>query len=126
MRRSISIDNELSNDIDKIAAEQNKAINAIVEDALKMYRDYQYMENKAFLINQDILNVTKGMLNMAERTINNKASAVLSELAIQSAVSNMILAKSLDISDKEYNKYRLIALDFLKDKNRVLRLDEVL
>ncbi|MEG0764028.1 MAG: hypothetical protein RR424_09420, partial [Oscillospiraceae bacterium] len=73
-----------------------------------------------------ILNVTKGMLNMAERTINNKASAVLSELAIQSAVSNMILAKSLDISDKEYNKYRLIALDFLKDKNRVLRLDEVL
>lgn len=111
----------------KIAEENysGASLNFVAELAFKQFRDKEYMINNATIINEEIINVVKFIANVAERNINNKTNSYLNELAIQHCITNMILAKSLQISQKELNDFRMAALAFLKERQRILRLDEI-
>lgn len=124
-KHSIRIDDSLYDKLEIIAKAENQAVTQAFETAIKVYLDYYYMQNDASIINQEIINITKRVLNVAERNINNKTASVVGELATQAAISNMILAKSLEISNDDLNVYRIKAIAFLKERQRVLRLDEV-
>lgn len=124
-KRSVRIDDQLAQDIKAIAAEQSQTETQVIETALKYYRDYYHMQFKATLINEQILGVFQATVRQTERSLNLKTNSVLSELAIQTAIQNFILAENLEVSDAKLSTYRLRALDFLKTTNRVLRLDEV-
>lgn len=126
IKRSIRIDEELWKDIKNISEEQNYTNNFIIETALKQFRDAYYMQNKATIINEEIINILKSTINVSEHRINFKTNKYLSELAIQTVITNLIIAKSLEISDDEVNLFRLKALDFLKENQRVLRLEELI
>lgn len=121
----VRMDEELAEDLQKLAAQHNTSENDIFNRALRLYRDYCYMQDKATVINQDVLNVARSMANMAERNINYKTNKYLSELAVQQAMLNLIIAKSLDFSREDLEVFRLKALDTIKETPRVLRLDEV-
>lgn len=124
-RKNIRVDDSLLEDIKIIAKENNQSENQVIESALKLYRDFHYMGNKACIINEQILSVFQGCCRMLENTINQKTNKVLSELAIQAHMQNLILAQNLEVSLKDLTAYRLRAIDFLRENNRVLRLDEV-
>lgn len=126
IKRSIRIDEELWQDIKNISEEQNYTNNFLIETALKQFRDAYYMQNKATIINEEIINILKSTINVSEHRINFKTNKYLSELAIQTVITNLIIAKSLEISDDEVNLFRLKALDFLKENQRVLRLEELI
>lgn len=64
-------------------------------------------------------------LRLAEKSINNKTNKVLSELAIQSAIQNQVMAESLEIKKADLYKYRIEAVTTLKEGQRVFRLDEI-
>lgn len=120
------IENTLLADIMQITKERGfKNDSQTIEEALKLYRDYHYMQNKACFINDQIIQVIQASYRMAESNINQKTNRVLSELAIQNAIQNFIIASSLDVDNADMSNYRLRALDFLKQNNRVLRLDEL-
>lgn len=121
----IRLDDNLFEDILKLADEQSTSANQVVIKALEFYRDYYYMKEKASIINENILGIIDSKNKIAERNINYKTNKVLSELAIQSCIQNQILANSLEVSDRDLNRYRLRALDFLKENNRLFRMDEV-
>lgn len=125
-RKTIRVPDELMTDIKAIAEELHQSENQVIETSLKFYRDYHYMQNKACFINEQILGIIQASYKMAENTINNKASKVISELAIQAAITNLILSDSLNVPAKSLYKYRLQALDFLRENNRVLRMDELI
>lgn len=125
LKKTYRIDEKLASDISSIAAELGQSENQIVEASLKLYRDYHYMQNKACFINDQIIQVIQASYRMAENNINQKTNRVLSELAIQNAIQNFIIASSLDVDNADMSNYRLRALDFLKQNNRVLRLDEL-
>ena len=124
-KRSVRIEDGLSEDIKQLAQEQNTSENDIFNRALRFYRDYCYMQDKASVINQDVLNVARSMANVAEKNINYKTNKYLSELAVQQAMLNMIIGNSLDFSEQDLQVFRLKALDTIKETPRVLRLDEV-
>lgn len=125
VRKTIRVDEDLLSDIQKIAADLNTNENQTMLMAFKYFRDYHFMQNKASILNEQILGIIQGSLKVCENNINNKTNKVLSELAIQTAVQNMIMAHGLEISQSQLHTFRLRALDFLKENNRVLRLDEV-
>ena len=125
VKRSMRIEENLLTDIKNISEENGWTDNFAIETALKQFRDIYYVQNKATIINEEIINVVKSIANVAERNINNKTNSYLSELAIQSCITNMILAKSLQISQKELSDFRMAALGFLKEHQRILRLDEI-
>lgn len=126
MKITIRIPDELHTDISAIAKESGASLNFVVEQALKYYRDKRYMEEKATIINQEIINIIQASNALLLQQINNKTNRVLSELAIQNAIQNMILESELDVSDIDADKHRKKAIEFLKTNNRVLRLDELI
>lgn len=122
----IRIEDTLLADIMQITKERGfKNDSQTVEEALKLYRDYHYMQAKASFISDELVHILQASYRMAENSINQKTNRVLSELAIQTAIQNYILSASLDVDQVDMNNYRLRALDFLKQNNRVLRLDEL-
>lgn len=124
-RRTIRIDDHLAEDISKIAKDSNINDNMAIETALKFWRDYMYMKDKATIINEEILRVQKAGLDLLEQRINHKTNQVLSELSIQVSILTQVISNSLEVDPLQLPEYRKRALEFLRANNRVLRLDEL-
>ena len=122
----VKIADSLHSDISAIAKENNCCVTEIVVEALKVYRDYKYMGDRATIINENILKMVQANINLLLKAINNKSNRVLSEVAIQSAIQNMIISSELDVSATDAEQFRKQAIKFLQSSNRVLRLDEIL
>lgn len=122
----VKVADTLHSDISAMAKENNCCVTEIVVEALKVYRDYRYMGDRATIINEEILKMVQANINLLLKEINNKSNRVLSEVAIQSAIQNMIISSELDVSSTNLERYRKQAVDFLQSSNRVLRLDEIL
>lgn len=122
---SIRVEDEIIDDITKLAEEQNTSLNNTIIEALKLYRDKKYMTEKASILNREILEIIDGQRKLLSTTINNKTNKLLSELAIQSAIQNQILCAELDVNPVQLDEYRKSAIEFLQIQNRILRLDEL-
>lgn len=125
MRITLRLPDELYNDAAEIAKDKGTSINYVIEQAVKYYRDKRYMEDKATLINEEILKIIQANNALLSQQINNKSNRVISELAIQNAIQNLILASELDVDAVKIDNYRKQAVEFLKTNNRVFRLDEI-
>lgn len=125
VKKTYNFDEKLLESMERFAAEDNSTVTAEIAAALRLYQDYRYMQDKATVINQDVLNIARSMANVAEKNINYKTNKYLSELAVQQAMLNMIIGNSLDFSEQDLQVFRLKALDTIKETPRVLRLDEV-
>lgn len=125
MRITLRLPDELYNDAAEIAKDKGTSINYVIEQAVKYYRDKRYMEDKATLINEEILKIIQANNALLSQQINNKSNRVISELAIQNAIQNFILASELDVDAVKIDNYRKQAVEFLKTNNRVFRLDEI-
>ncbi len=125
MRITLRLPDELYNDAAEIAKDKGTSINYVIEQAVKYFRDKRYMEDKATLINEEILKIIQANNALLSQQINNKSNRVLSELAIQNAIQNFILASELDVDAVKIDNYRKQAVEFLKTNNRVFRLDEI-
>ena len=123
---SLRIDTALQDDLAAIAKAEKRSINQVKTDALKFYRDYYYLQNKASLLNEQVVEIIQNSLRMLERRINHRTNALLSELAIQSAIQNLMIAENLEVDPANLQKYRVQAVDALRQQNRVFRLEEVL
>lgn len=122
----VKVADSLHSDISAIAKENNCCVTEIVVEALKVYRDYKYMGDRATIINENILKMVQANINLLLKEVNNKSNRVLSEIAIQSAIQNMIISSELDVSATDAEQFRKQAIEFLQSSNRVLRLDEIL
>jgi len=125
-RITVRISDELHTDITAIAKDNGASLNFVVEQALKYYRDKRYMDEKATLINEEIISIVNASNQFLLQQINHKTNKLISELAIQNAIQNMILTKELDVNEIDADSYRKIAVEFLKTNNRVFRLDEII
>ena len=125
VKKTYRIEETLAADIAKLSGELSQSENQVVETALRFYRDYHYMQNKATFITEEMLGVIQGTFSLAENSINQKTNRVLTELAVQTAIQNYILAKSLDVDKKDLHNYRLRALDYMRENNRVFKMTEL-
>lgn len=125
-KKYFRIEDSLLSDFVKISEELgHKSENQTAEEAFKFYRDYHFMQHKSCFINEQIIEILQATFRMTEKNINFKTNQVLSELAIQAAIQNLLLASSLEVNKDDLYNFRLKAVDFLKEHNRVLRLDEL-
>lgn len=125
-RITVRISDELHAAMTEIAKNDGTSLNYIVEQALKYYRDKRYMDDKATIINEEIISIIQANNALLLQQINNKSNRVLSELSIQNAIQNLILTNELDVDKIDADNYRQQAVEFLKTNNRVLRLDELI
>ena len=124
-QKHIRFDDELLADIEKIASEKNSNFTQVTNEALKFYRDYHHCQTKATFLNQEVLSTIKAIVNSLEKNINFKTNQFLSEVATQNVITNLIIAGNLDIQPDDLIKFRLRAKDFIKENQRLIRLDEL-
>ena len=116
-RITVRISDELHAAMSEIAKNDGTSLN---------YRDKRYMDDKATIINEEIISIIQANNALLLQQINNKSNRVLSELSIQNAIQNLILTNELDVDKIDADNYRQQAVEFLKTNNRVLRLDELI
>ena len=111
--------------VDALAAERGCSANQVIEEALKLYRDLDFTQNNATFLNEAVLRVIQAGQERLKEDINRKTNQLLSELAIQVCILNQVIGLNLQIPAGQLDSYRIAAVEHLKTKQRILRLDEV-
>ena len=124
VKKTYNLNSTLVKDIDAIAKAQGTSNTAVIEKAIRLYRDYVYMGEKATYLPEQIRQTFHAELAMLEQRQNAKTNKLLSELAIQEGIIAQILASELEIDLEVLSVYRRRAVEALKASNRVFRLDE--
>lgn len=127
VKKTYRISEEAVKTIARIVKEKKMPSDAaVIENALKLYSDYVYMQEHATIIPQEIIRILQSTVVMAEQRINNKTNQVLSSLAVETGILEQIIANSLDVDLQDIKKYRQNTIEFQKTNQRIFRLDEVL
>lgn len=123
--RTIRVDDKILTAVDALAAERGCSANQVIEEALKLYRDLDFTQNNATFLNEAVLRVIQAGQERLKEDINRKTNQLLSELAIQVCILNLVIGLNLQIPAGQLDSYRIAAVEHLKTKQRILRLDEV-
>ena len=122
-KKTYNLDARLVKDVEAIAQAQATSNTAVIEKAIRLYRDYIYLEEKATILPEQIQKTFRSELAMLEQRQNVKINKLLSELAIQEGIIAQILANELEVDLEMMPVYRRRAVEALRASNRVFRLD---
>lgn len=122
-KKTYNLDARLVKDVEAIAQAQATSNTAVIEKAIRLYRDYIYLEEKATFLPEQIQKTFRSELAMLEQRQNIKINKLLSELAIQEGIIAQILANELEVDLEMMPVYRRRAVEALRASNRVFRLD---
>ena len=122
-KKTYNLDARLVKDVEAIAQAQATSNTAVIEKAIRLYRDYIYLEEKATFLPEQIQKTFRSELAMLEQRQNVKINKLLSELAIQEGIIAQILAHDLEVDLEMMPVYRRRAVEALRASNRVFRLD---
>ena len=122
-KKTYNLDARLVKDVEAIAQAQATSNTAVIEKAIRLYRDYIYLEEKATFLPEQIQKTFRSELAMLEQRQNVKINKLLSELAIQEGIIAQILANELEVDLEMMPVDRRRAVEALRASNRVFRLD---
>lgn len=125
VKKTWDIDRSACEALEQIAEEESCNVTAVVNEALKYYADRYYLENKATMLPNDILEAMRSTVNLLEHRLDNRANQLLSSMAIQMFIINKILSENLELAPEALEQYRVQAVEFIKANNRLLNLKEV-
>lgn len=118
-KKTYNLDARLVKDVEAIAQAQATSNTAVIEKAIRLYRDYIYLEEKATFLPEQIQKTFRSELAMLEQRQNVKINKLLSELAIQEGIIAQILANELEVDLEMMPVYRRRAVEALRASNRV-------
>lgn len=108
-----------------IADKENCTETAVIENAIRYYRDYLYVQNDGAFITESVKRTVLASVNLMESRLNNRTNKVLSELAIQQAILCQVIAHELEVNPRALDNYRRAAVEYLKMNDRVFRLEDI-
>lgn len=123
--RAYRISDETVETLKAIADKENCTETAVIENAIRCYRDYLYVQNDGAFITESVKRTVLASVNLMESRLNNRTNKVLSELAIQQAILCQVIAHELEVNPRALDNYRRAAVEYLKMNDRVFRLEDI-
>lgn len=123
--RAYRISDETVETLKAIADKENCTETAVIENAIRYYRDYLYVQNDEAFITESVKRTVLASVNLMESRLNNRTNKVLSELAIQQAILCQVIAHELEVNPRALDNYRRAAVEYLKMNDRVFRLEDI-
>ena len=123
--RAYRISDETVETLKAIADKENCTETAVIENAIRYYRDYLYVQNDGAFITESVKRTVLASVNLMESRLNNRTNKVLSELAIQQAILCQVIAHELEVNPRALDNYRRAAVEYLKMNARVFRLEDI-
>lgn len=125
MKSTTGISDETVETLKAIADKENCTETAVIENAIRYYRDYLYVQNDGAFITESVKRTVLASVNLMESRLNNRTNKVLSELAIQQAILCQVIAHELEVNPRALDNYRRAAVEYLKMNDRVFRLEDI-
>jgi hypothetical protein len=122
--KNVRVDDELYEDVTKIAETDHTTVVDIVDRALRMYRDMHYMENKSYVIPQEIIKTVRAELSLSDTRSANRINKLLSDIAINLYIVNHVIAAGLNFDAGQLDQLRAQAVEHLQDGQRVFQLSD--
>lgn len=123
--RAYRISDETVETLKAIADKENCTETAVIENAIRYYRDYLYVQNDGAFITESVKRTVLASVNLMKSRLNNRTNKVLSELAIQQAILCQVIAHELEVNPRALDNYRRAAVEYLKMNDRVFRLEDI-
>lgn len=123
--RAYRISDETVETLKAIADKENCTETAVIENVIRYYRDYLYVQNDGAFITESVKRTVLASVNLMESRLNNRTNKVLSELAIQQAILCQVIAHELEVNPRALDNYRRAAVEYLKMNDRVFRLEDI-
>lgn len=123
--RAYRISDETVETLKAIADKENCTETAVIENAIRYYRDYLYVQNDGAFITESVKRTVLASVNLMESRLNNRTNKVLSELAIQQGILCQVIAHELEVNPRALDNYRRAAVEYLKMNDRVFRLEDI-
>lgn len=123
--RAYRISDETVETLKAIADKENCTETAVIENAIRYYRDYLYVQNDGAFITESVKRTVLASVNLMESRLNNRTNKVLSELAIQQAILCQVIAHELEVNPRALDNYRRAAVEYLKMNDQVFRLEDI-
>ena len=123
--RAYRISDQTVETLKAIADKENCTETAVIENAIRYYRDYLYVQNDGAFITESVKRTVLASVNLMESRLNNRTNKVLSELAIQQAILCQVIAHELEVNPRALDNYRRAAVEYLKMNDRVFRLEDI-
>ena len=123
--RAYRISDETVETLKAIADKENCTETAVIENAIRYYRDYLYVQTDGAFISERVKRTVLASVNQMESRLNNRTNKVLSELAIQQAILCQVIAHELEVNPRALDNYRRAAVEYLKMNDRVFRLEDI-
>lgn len=125
VKKSYRISAETAEILKAIVEKEKCTEIAVVENAIRCYRDYLYVQNDGAFITESVKRTVLASVNLMEKRLNNRTNKVLSELAIQQAILCQVIAHELEVNPRALDNYRRAAVEYLKMNDRVFRLEDI-
>ena len=116
----------LYTDISRIADDKNQSLNSCISQAIQMYCERYYAQEKLSTITDEFIRATEAQLKLWEHRINNRSNQLLSSLAIQQFILCKVLAESFEISPDALEFSRKQAAECMKENNRIFSWGEMI
>lgn len=117
---------ELVQDLDNIAKQKGISRTDAISEACRMYCDMAAAGRPGSYLPQWAVQQIQGICGNLQTQLNNRSNQLLSSMAIQLTVLQMILADSLEIKEAAVEAYTAQAVEELRRNNRVFRMEEFL
>ncbi|MCL1830055.1 MAG: hypothetical protein FWG21_01340 [Oscillospiraceae bacterium] len=123
---TLRAEEDLYEDIKRIAEDRGAPINQIMNEALKMYRDSTYLDKKSSVIPSEIKQAIRAEMELVSNRDMNKVRQILSAMAINEHVLQRVIAEELEVSHALLLQYRQEVVELLRESNRVFDLREII
>ena len=126
IKRCISFKDDTVKKLDAfVEVEKNTSKSALVDKAVNFYIDYLTNKEGGEFLSREIKSVLKSDLNSLEKRMGNRIAKLLSELTIQTGITQRILNESLDIEDNDLARYRLETVNEIKNNQAAIKYEKL-
>ncbi len=126
VKASYRLPESLVQAMDTIARQKGISRTDLITDACRMYCDLMAVQQPDSYLPQWAVQQIRGICGDLQTQLNNRSNQLLSSIAIQLTVLQLIVADSLEVSESTVREYTAQAVANLKRNNRVFQLDEFL
>lgn len=122
VRRSISFEDDLIKFLDDFTSENDfKNLNETVNLILKNFMETKKAEDLNKYILNGVSQIFESQLDLFEQNISQRILKLVSNLAIEQGVLNLLLSNSLELSDEDRKEARKIVIENIKENNNLFR-----
>lgn len=102
-----------------------KTQSEIVDKAVNFYLDYINNKEAGSYLCEEVQSIIKSNISLTETRLGNRLAKLLSEMVIQTGITQKILTESLDINEEDISRYRLEVLEEVKKNPTVLKYEKL-